>query len=84
MAFENFSITANSMTKIGEIIRKRRKSLGLTQVMLAEKTGTSIRCLSEIEQGKKTAQINKVLTLLLFLDVECVLTHTISQDYDIE
>lgn len=42
---------------LGNAIRKKRKSLGLTLAKLAEKTGISLGYLSQIELGKNSASI---------------------------
>jgi len=55
---------------VGEAIRLRRKDLGLTQRELAEKSGTGERFISEIERGKETAELGKVLDLLDALGLE--------------
>lgn len=56
----------------GEMIRKRRKQMGYTQKYISEFTGFSISFLSDLENGKKTIELDKALTVanLLGLDVE--------------
>jgi y4mF family transcriptional regulator len=58
--------------EFGAAIRARRKERGLTQAALAEFTGFSVSFLSDLENGKETAEIGKALYLanLLGLDVE--------------
>lgn len=58
--------------EFGAAIRARRKELGLTQAALAEFTGFSISFLSDLENGKETAELGKALYLvnLLGLDAE--------------
>ncbi len=46
---------------LGNIIRRARKSQGLTQSELAGLSGVGITFLSNIENGKETAEIGKVL-----------------------
>jgi y4mF family transcriptional regulator len=62
-----------SVTELGAIIKHERKAQGLRQPDLAAAAGTSIRFIVEIEAGKETAQIGKVLDVLrqlgLTLDV---------------
>lgn len=57
---------------LGRIIRRRRKDAGLTQQQLADESGCGLVLVSQVERGKPTAQIGKVLELLsaLGLDVE--------------
>ncbi len=47
--------------ELGKIIRVRRKELGYTQEYVAAVMGVSPRLLGEIERGKKTVGIQKVL-----------------------
>lgn len=56
----------------GEMIKKRRKTLGYTQKYISDFTGISVSFLSDLENGKKTIELNKALTVanLLGLDVE--------------
>ena len=56
----------------GEMIKKRRKQLGYTQKYLSEFTGISVSFISDLENGKKTIELDKALTVanLLGLDVE--------------
>lgn len=62
----------NTTTELGAAIRERRKALGCTQKYLSEYTGFSASFISEMENGKETAEIGKVLFLinLLGLDFE--------------
>ncbi|MGB3227118.1 MAG: helix-turn-helix transcriptional regulator [Saprospiraceae bacterium] len=54
---------------IGEIVKKTRKQLGATQKELALTSGTGLRFISELEKGKPTCQIGKVLTVLQTLGI---------------
>lgn len=49
---------------IGEHIREKRKTFGLTQVELAERSGVGIRFVRELENGKSTVQLDKVNQVL--------------------
>lgn len=49
---------------IGVLIRKTRKHLGVTQKELALTSGTGIRFIIDLEKGKPTCQIEKVLKVL--------------------
>lgn len=55
---------------LGKAIRDRRKELNYTQSHLAEFTGLSITFISDVERGKKTAEIGKVLELLHVLGLD--------------
>ena len=50
--------------KIGEAVRSARKKLGVTQRELALTSGTGLRFISDLEHGKPTSQVGKVLTVL--------------------
>ena len=53
-----------TVKEIGLIIQKKRKSQGMTQPQLAMACGTGIRFIVDIEAGKETCQIGKVLMVL--------------------
>ena len=56
-----------SMAEIGELIKERRKSLGVEQSDVAELANTSTHTLSNIETGKANptfAVLNRVLDVL--------------------
>ena len=59
---------------IGQIIRESRKRLGVTQKDLALTSGTGLRFIIELEKGKETCQIGKVLTVLQTLGIRIALT----------
>lgn len=50
--------------EIGELVRKQRKALGLTQADLALTSGTGMRFISDLENGKPTCQLGKTLIVL--------------------
>lgn len=54
---------------LGILIRKRRKDLGLNQTELAGVAGTSLRFLSELERGKRSAQLDATLRVLAALGI---------------
>jgi len=45
-------------TDLGAFIRERRARLGMDQIVLAKKAGTSRKWLVEVEQGKSGAEIS--------------------------
>lgn len=49
---------------LGEAIRHKRKSMGLTQLDTAGLCGVGERFLSELERGKSTVELGKVLQVL--------------------
>ena len=59
---------------IGRLVRETRKGLGVTQKELALTSGTGLRFIIELEKGKDTAEIGKVLTILQTLGIQLALT----------
>lgn len=51
--------------RIAAFVRQRRRSLGLTQVELAERAGVGLRFVRELEQGKPTVRRDKVEQVLV-------------------
>jgi y4mF family transcriptional regulator len=49
---------------IAQFVKDKRKSLKLTQVDLAEKSGVGLRFIRELEQGKQTLRLDKVNQVL--------------------
>lgn len=60
----------NSVLNLGELVRKTRKNLGLTQKDLALTAGTGQRFIVDLEKGKPTCQIGKTLTVLQTLGIK--------------
>jgi y4mF family transcriptional regulator len=58
---------------LGSAIRQHRKSLGLSQLNAAGLCGVGERFLSELERGKPTAELGKVLQVLSRLGLRLVL-----------
>jgi y4mF family transcriptional regulator len=58
---------------LGNHIRAARLRKGLTQRDLAKRLHCSLRWITEVENGKDTAQIGKVLLLCQFLDLKVLL-----------
>ena len=55
---------------LGELIRRQRKSLGITQENLALQTGISRPTIRAIEKGKETAQFGLVLQICADIGLE--------------
>lgn len=53
--------------EVGDLIRRTRREQGLRQDELAAVAGVGVRFLVELEKGKPTAQIGKVLAVLTAL-----------------
>lgn len=60
--------------ELGEVIRSRRQELGYTQEHFSSVMGMSPRLICEIEHGKKTTGIQKIMDIITMLNIECVLT----------
>lgn len=61
---------------LGALIRDRRIKLGLDQVSLAKKAGTSRKWLIEVENGKPRAEIGLILRTLKTLGVALMASDT--------
>lgn len=59
--------------KIGETVRMVRKGLGVTQRALALTSGTGLRFIIELEKGKPTCQLGKVLAVMNTLGIAMTL-----------
>ena len=62
----------NSLS-FGHAIRQRRKELGYTQSDLSDFTGLSISFLSDLERGKKTAELDKAILVANTLGLDLLL-----------
>ena len=62
----------NSLS-FGHAIRQRRKELGYTQSDLSDFTGLSISFLSDLERGKKTAELEKAILVANTLGLDLLL-----------
>jgi len=54
----------NNSTQLGTLVRARRKELSVTQSELAMTAGTGVRFIVDLESGKPTCQVGKVLKVL--------------------
>lgn len=64
------SLKQYTAAEIGQLVRETRKNLGVTQRNLALTSGTGLRFIIELEQGKPTCQLEKVLTVLRTLGLK--------------
>ena len=62
-----------SSKEVGRIVKNTRKKLGVTQRNLALTSGTGLRFIIELEQGKPTCQLEKVLTVLRTLGLKIII-----------
>jgi y4mF family transcriptional regulator len=49
---------------LGQLIRERRKHLGMKQADLALVSGTGLRFISDLENGKESCQLGRTLRVL--------------------
>jgi len=61
-----------STAELGDIVRERRRQLALKQLEVAGLGNTGNRFIVELEQGKPTVQLQKVLDVLDLLGLEVV------------
>ncbi|MEK7818583.1 MAG: helix-turn-helix transcriptional regulator [Bacteroidota bacterium] len=52
------------MSVLTKFVKEKRKKLNLTQAQLAERAGVGLRFIRELEQGKKTLQMDKINQVL--------------------
>jgi len=55
------SVMIRSAAEFGALIRERRKTLGWTQIQLAERCGTGERFIVDLENGKPSCHLEKSL-----------------------
>jgi len=55
---------------MADIVRKARKNQGATQAEFASLCGVGVRFISELENGKPTVQLGKVLQVIKCLGLE--------------
>ncbi len=60
--------------ELGRFVKKKRKAMGLTQAELALTSGTGMRFIGDLENGKPTCQIGKTLTVLKTLGLRLTLS----------
>ncbi|WP_448518537.1 helix-turn-helix transcriptional regulator [Rhodoflexus sp.] len=56
--------------QIHELVRQKRKQVGLTQPELAIKAGVGLRFIRELERGKSTLRLDKVNQVLQLFGYE--------------
>lgn len=58
----------------GQALRRRRKDQGYTQAFLAKFSGFSVNFISDLENGKSTAELGKAIYLANLSGLDCSLT----------
>ena len=60
-------VETKTVEEIGKLVRAERKRQNVTQLQLAGLAGTGIRFVSDLENGKGTVQLQKLLAVLAAL-----------------
>ena len=60
----------STVADIGRLVRHKRKQLGVLQEDAAGLSGVGTKFLSQLENGKKTAEIGRVLQVLKSMGLE--------------
>lgn len=68
-------MTIQKVADIGKLIREERKKDGLRQAECASLCGVGVRFLSELENGKPTLEIDKVLRVAKLMGFEMKMEH---------
>ena len=58
----------------GQALRARRRELGYTQAFISEVSGLSVSFISDLENGKRTIELDKAIRLANLLGLDCSLT----------
>jgi HTH-type transcriptional regulator / antitoxin HipB len=66
-------VVIESVPALGELIRRQRKQQALNQVEVAGLGNTGNRFIVDLERGKPTVQLHKVLQVVDLLGLELVL-----------
>ena len=61
-----------TVQQLGQLVRRQRKATGMNQTELGMVSGTGRRFISDLENGKETCQIGKVMSVLGNLGIELV------------
>lgn len=67
---DDFAQPASTMEHLGQLLRRLRSERGLTQEELAEKSGMSVRALSNLECGTSAPRIKTTRLLASALGVD--------------
>lgn len=63
----------NDTKSFGRALRERRKELNYTQAFLSEVSGFSVSFISDLENGKDTAELGRAIRLANLLGLDCSL-----------
>jgi HTH-type transcriptional regulator / antitoxin HipB len=71
----------SNTTQLGALLRQTRKKQGISQEDLSALAGIGTRLIGEIERGKATAEVGKVLHLLASLGLEVIVQPRTTRDW---
>ena len=60
-------------SSFGAALRRRRTELGYTQAFVSQVSGFSVSFISDLENGKATAELGKAIFLANILGLDCIL-----------
>jgi len=60
------------ISELGSLIRTARREQGLTQTELAGLAGVGVTFISQLENGKQSAEAGKVIDVLLTLGIDLI------------
>ena len=63
-------VTVTTTDQLGQLVRRQRKALKLTQVEAAGLCGVGERFLRELEKGKPTVELGRALRVLAGLGIQ--------------
>lgn len=66
------SIPYRNAAQFGREVRAARECMGLTQIELAQRAGVGSKFLYELEHGKDTLRMDKVMDVLEVLSIQMV------------
>lgn len=61
--------TLADIATLGSLVRERRRALGMRQADLAMVANVGVRFIVDVENGKETCQIGRLMRLLSALDI---------------
>ena len=65
-------IQVRSVGDLAALIRSERRRQGITQVDLAGLSGVGVTFLSQLENGKESAELGKALNVLTMLGIDLI------------
>ena len=63
----------NESKDFGEALKQRRKELGYTQSYISDVLGLSVSFISDLENGKKTAELEKAICYANMLGLDIII-----------